>query len=103
MRDPASENLEIIRLAEKSHQSARRTLAKPGNPRVTFYPRYGRYLQRGEAGLEDQSPKPKHVWTRISDEVRRKVINLATKEAKLSPRELAVTFTNQENCLVSVA
>ena len=31
----------------------------------------------GEAGLEDQSPKPKHVWNRIPDEVRRQVVKLA--------------------------
>jgi putative transposase len=38
---------------------------------------YDRYLQRGEAGLQDQSPKPKHVWNRIPDEVRRRVVDLA--------------------------
>jgi len=29
-----------------------------GIPRTTFYRWYDRYLMRGEAGLEDQSPKP---------------------------------------------
>lgn len=62
-----------------------------------------RYLQRGEAGLEDQSPKPKHVWNRIPDEVRRKVVKLALKETELSPRELAVTFTDREKYFVSEA
>ena len=61
MRYPASEKLEIIRLVEESHLSARLTLAKLGIPRTTFYRWYDRYLQRGEAGLQDQSPKPKHV------------------------------------------
>lgn len=37
MRYPASEKLEFIRLAEENHLSARLTLAKPGNPRTTFY------------------------------------------------------------------
>ena len=61
------------------------------------------YLQRGEAGLQDQSPKPKHVWNRIPDEVRRKVVELALKETELSPRELAVTFTDTESYFVSEA
>ncbi len=60
-------------------------------------------LQRGEAGLQDQSPKPKHVWNRIPDEVRRKVVKLALKETELSPRELAVTFTDNESYFVSEA
>ena len=103
MRYPASEKLEIIRLVEGSHLSARLTLAKLGIPRTTFYRWYDRYLQRGEAGLKDQSPKPKHVWNRIPDEVRRKVIKLALKETELSPRELAVTFTDKESYFVSEA
>ncbi|WP_412550264.1 IS3 family transposase [Shimia sp. MIT910701] len=101
MRYAASEKLEIIRLVEESHLSARRTLAKLGIPRTTFYRWYDRYLQRGEAGLEDQSPKPKHVWNRVPDEVKRKVVSFALKETELSPRELAVTFTDQERYFVS--
>ena len=103
MRYSPSEKLEIIRLVEGSHLSARLTLAKLGIPRTTFYRWYDRYLQRGEAGLKDQSPKPKHVWNRIPDKVRRKVVKLALKETELSPRELAVTFTDQEGYFVSEA
>ena len=103
MRYPASEKLEIIRLVEESHLSARLTLAKLGIPRTTFYRWYDRFLQRGEAGLQDQSPRPKHVWNRIPDAVRRKVVKLALKETELSPRELAVTFTDRESYFVSEA
>ena len=103
MRYPASEKLEIIDLVEGSHLSARQTLAKLGIPRTTFYRWYNRYLQRGEAGLRDQSPKPKHVWNRIPDEVRAKVVKLALKETELSPRELAVTFTDTESYFISEA
>ena len=103
MRYPASEKLEIIRLVEGSHLSARLTLAKLGIPRTTFYRWYDRYLQRGEAGLQDQSPKPKHIWNRIPDEVRHKVVKLALEETELSPRELAVTFTDTESYFVSEA
>ena len=59
MRYPASEKLEIIRLVEESNLSARLTLAKLGIPRTTFYRWYNRYLQRGEAGLQDQRPQAK--------------------------------------------
>ena len=103
MRYPASEKLEIIRLVVGSHLSARVTLAKLGIPRTTFYRWYDRYLQRGEAGLQDQSPKPKHVWNCIPDEVRRRLVKLALKETELSPGELAVTFTDKESYFVSEA
>jgi len=103
MRYAVSEKLEIIRLVEGSHLSARLTLAKLGIPRTTFYRWYDRYLQRGEAGLQDQSPKPMNVWNRIPDEVRRRVVKLALKETELSPRELAVTFADTESYFVSEA
>jgi transposase-like protein len=69
MRYPASEKLEIIKLVEGSHLSARQTLSKLGLPRPTFYRWYDRYLKRGEAGLHDQAPKPAHVWNRIPDKM----------------------------------
>ena len=53
--------------------------------------------------MKDQSPKPKHVWNRIPDEIRHKVVKLALKETELSPRELAVTFTDRESYFVSEA
>ena len=101
MRYPASEKLEIIKLVEGSHLSARQTLSKLGLPRTTFYRWYDRYLKRGEAGLHDQAPKPAHVWNRIPDKIRRKIVALAFKETELSPRELAVMFTDTEKYFVS--
>ena len=103
MRYPASEKLEIIRLVEGSHLSARRTLDKLGIPRTTFYRWYDRYLMRGEAALVDLSPTPNHVWNRIPDDIRGKVVKLALKETELSPRELAVRFTDTEKYFVSEA
>ncbi len=50
-------------------------------------------------GLKDQSPKPNIVWNRIPDEMRHKVVKLALKETELSPRELAVTFTDRKATL----
>ena len=60
-------------------------------------------MQRGEADFQDQSLKPKKVWKRISDKVRRQVVDLALEETELSPRELDVTFTDKESYLVSEA
>ena len=103
MRYAASEKLEIIRLVEESHLSARRTLAKLGVPRTTFYRWYDRWRAFGEAGLEDRRPHPGRVWNRIPDDVRREVVELALDEPELSPRELAVRFTHAKKHFVSEA
>ena len=50
MRYPASEKLEIIRLVEQSHLSARHTLHKIGIPRSTFNRWYDRFLTGGVDG-----------------------------------------------------
>ncbi|WP_093096426.1 IS3 family transposase [Shimia aestuarii] len=103
MRYPASEKLEIIRLVEGSHLPTKRTLDKLGIPRTTFYRWYDRYLSGGPEALEDRSPKPSRVWNRIPEPVRDKVKDLALKESDLSPRELAVQFTDTEKFFVSEA
>jgi len=103
MRYPASEKLEIIRLVEQSHLAVRPTLAKLGIPRATFYRWYDRYLSDGPEALDDRSPRPDRVWNRIPDDIRERIKNLALDEPALSPRELAVRFTDSESYFVSEA
>jgi transposase InsO family protein len=74
-----------------------------GIPRTTFYRWYDRYIALGEAGLEDQSSRPGRVWNRIPDDVRRQIVDLALEEPELSPRELAVRFTDTQRYFVSEA
>src|SRR6478609_5089237 len=103
MRSPASEKLEIIRLVEESASPARRTLEKVGIPRATFYRWYDLYQTGGPEALDDRHPKPDRVWNRIPDNVRERIVNLALDESALSPRELAVRFTDTEGYFVSEA
>jgi transposase InsO family protein len=103
MRYPASEKLEIIRQVEQSHLSAKQTLDLLGIPRTTFYRWYDRYLSLGEAGLQDQPSRPSRVWNRIPDMVRKQIVDLALEEPELSPRELAVRFTDTNRYFVSEA
>ena len=103
MRYPAAEKLEIIRLVEQSHLSVRRTLAQIGVPPATFYRWYDLYQTGGPEALEDRSPRPDRVWNRIPDEVRERIVQLALDEPELSPRELAVQFTDTESYFVSEA
>lgn len=103
MRYPASEKLEIIELVDNSHLPVRRTLDKLGIPKTTFYRWYDRYQALGPEGLEDRSSGPGRVWNRIPDEIRNQIIDLALEEPTLSPRELAVTFTDAKGYFVSEA
>jgi putative transposase len=103
MRYPASEKLEIIRLVEQSHLPIGRTLENLGIPRATFYRWYDRYQAAGPEALDDHSPRPDRVWNRIPDGVREKIETLALEESALSPRELAVRFTDTESYFVSEA
>ncbi len=103
MRYAAAEKLEIIRVVEQSHLSVRRTLAQIGVPPATFYRWYDLYQTGGPEALEDRSPRPKRVWNRIPDDVRDRIVQLALDEPELSPRELAVRFTDTESYFVSEA
>jgi transposase InsO family protein len=103
MRYPASEKLEIIRLVEQSHLPARRTLGRLGIPRATFYRWCDLYQTGGPEALEDRSSKPNRVWNRIPDAIRREIVDLALEQPELSPRELAVRFTDERRYFVSEA
>ena len=103
MRYPASEKLEIIRLVEQSALGVRRTLEKLGISRATFYRWYDQYQRGGPEALNDRSPRPERVWNRIPEDVRRQIVDLAREAPELSPRELAVRFTDTKSYYVSEA
>ena len=103
MRYPASEKTEIIKLVEQSHLSARKTLEQIGVPRATFYRWYEQYQTGGPEALGDRPSQPSRIWNRIPDDVRTEIITLALEQSELSPRELAVRFTDTKGYFVSEA
>jgi putative transposase len=103
MRYPASEKLEIIRTVETSPLPVRRTLVQIGIPKSTFYAWLDRHAVGGLDALEDRKPRPQRVWNRIGDDVRQKVVTFALDQPELSPREIAVAFTDRERTYVSEA
>jgi transposase InsO family protein len=88
---------------EQSHLPAKQTLDCLGIPRTTFYRWYDRYQSGGADALEDKAPMPARVWNRIPDNVRGRIIDLALEQPELSPRELAVHFTEKQRYFVSEA
>ena len=61
------------------------------------------YQTGGPEALDYRSPRPDRVWNRIPDDVRARIVTLALDEPELSPRELAVRFTDAERYFVSEA
>jgi len=103
MRYPSSEKLEIIRIVEQSHLPAKRTLDQLGIARRTFYRWYDHYLEGGPEALADRSSRPGRVWNRIPDTIQDQIVELALEQPELSPRELAVRFTDEKHYFVSEA
>jgi putative transposase len=103
MRYSASDKIEIIRLVEQSHLPARRTLEKLGIARSSFYRWYDQYQGGGPEGLADRPSRPDRVWNRIPEAIRSQIVDLALDQPELSPRELAVRFTDEEKYFVSEA
>ncbi len=103
MRYPASEKLEIIRLVEQSHLPTKQTLDRLGIPRRTFYRWYDRYCDGGPEALKDRSSAPSRVWNRIPEQIQQHIVDLALEQPDLSPRELAVRFTDERDYFISEA
>lgn len=103
MKPSPSDRVEIIRLVEESHLPTRRTLEILGIARSSFYRWYDRYQQGGPEALADRPSRPDRVWNRIPDVVRGQIIDMALDCPELSPRELAVRFTDERRYFVSEA
>ena len=103
MRYPASEKLEIIQIVEQSHLPAKRTLDQLGVGRRTFYRWGDRFLEGGPEALEDRPSSPSRARNRIPADIQDQIIELALEQSELSPRELAVRFTDERRYFVSEA
>jgi Homeodomain-like domain len=77
--------------------------SRPRQARILPTPGDDRYSSGGPEALNDRSPRPDRIWNRIPDAERQRIIELALDEPALSPRELAVCFTDTKGYFVSEA
>jgi len=103
MRYAASEKLESIRTVEDSSLGLTRTLGQLDIPKSTFYHWYDRYLTGGVAALEDQKPTPHANWSKVPEDKCQALVEMALERSELSPRELAVRFTDEPHYFISEA
>ena len=101
MRYTASEKFEIICLVEQSSLSVRQTLLRLSIRRSTFYNWLKRYQLGGIDGLEDQKPYSRLAWNKLPEDQQAAIIKLALDRPELSPRELAVTYIDEQSSFVS--
>src|SRR6202007_2177036 len=60
-------------------------------------------LEGGPEALEDRPSAPSRVWNRIGNDIQDQIVEMALEETDLSPRELAVRFTDEKRYFVSEA
>lgn len=101
MRYSASEKFEIIRLVEQSSLPVRQTLLQLGLRKSTFYNWLKRYQEEGIDGLGDRKPSPRWAWNKLPEQQQAAIIKLALDKPELSPRELAVTYIDEQSSFVS--
>ncbi len=104
---------EVSRIREARDHQDRRAVASAsaahagatGHPTPDLLPLrwYDRYLDGGPEALEDRPSAPTRVWNRIPAEIHDRIIELALEQSELSPRELAVRFTDEKRYFVSEA
>ena len=102
MRYTAAEKQEIIRLVEGSDLGINRTLQELGIHKRTFYNWYHRYRLTGgftAPGASKNNSRPS--WNQIPKEQKNLIIELALEHTTSSPRELAVSLSDEQGIFVS--
>src|SRR5207302_928353 len=101
-REGIVQNL-YYRWSKEFLEAGKKRLAGDTARAATSYRWYDRHSSGGPEALNDRSPRPERAWNRIPDLVRQQLIQLALDEPTLSPRELAVRFTDSQGYFVSEA
>lgn len=100
MRLTADEKAEVIRLVINSPESINKSLRSLGIHKRTFYNWYHAYSKDGVDGLRPKN-RSSRQWNRIPDEQHQLIVDLALDHTELSPRELAVKITDEQQLFVS--
>jgi putative transposase len=100
MRLTADEKAEVIRLVISSPEGVNKTLRSLGIHKRTFYNWYHAYSRDGIDGLLPKG-RSSRQWNRIPHQERQLIVDVALEHTDLSPRELAVKITDEQQLFVS--
>ena len=101
MRYSASEKREMIKLVEQSSLPVSQTLRRLDINKSTFYNWLQRSRCAGDEALTDKHSGPNRAWNQLPESRQIAVVDLALSEPELSPRELAVKYTDEQAYFVS--
>ena len=101
MRYSASEKREMIKLVEQSSLPVSQTLRRLDINKSTFYNWLQRYRCAGDEALTDKHSGPNRAWNQLPESRQIAVVDLALSEPELSPRELAVKYTDEQAYFIS--
>jgi len=95
MRHSPSEKLRIVLSVRQSRLPVAQAAAEEGISKAT-YCRWSKRLNEGGAdALKDRSSAPHQVWNRLVPVVEKAMMDCALECPELSPRELAVQFSDE--------
>lgn len=100
MRLSASEKEEIIRLVDRSELGVNKTLQELGIHKSTFYNWYRVYSAKGAEGFAAKRTT-RQQWNTIPEQQKQVVVEVALDHPALSPRELAVKITDEQQVFIS--
>ncbi len=90
-------------MVEDRSLGIKRTLVPLGIPKATCYHWDDRYLTDGVEALEDRKPVLHAIWKKVPEDIRHALVERALDLSELSPRELAVRFTDERRYFLSEA
>lgn len=100
MRLSRSEKEEIIRLVDRSELGVNKTLQELGIHKSTFYNWYRVYAAKGAEGFAAKRTT-RQQWNTIPEQQKQVVVEVALDHPALSPRELAVKITDEQQVFIS--
>ena len=92
---------DLIRKVELKEGHRTKMLDDLGIPRSTYYKWRRTYDDDGLPGLAKSKPGAKHIWNRLTDEERERILEVARLHPELPSRLLAVKITDEEDFSVS--
>ena len=91
----------VMDLVRRAPLAKRQTLAELGLAASTYYRWQPRWRQRGDAGLQDQRPRPGTVWNRLRPAEEARIRAEALRQPDRSPRELSCWLIDHAGVAVS--
>jgi len=92
---------DLIKKVELREGHRLQMLGDLGIPRSTYYKWRKTYDEDGLSGLARTKPKARHIWNRLTDTERQRILEIARLHPELPSRLLAIKITDEESFSVS--